>query len=590
MRTFIRLLGLIREQRKWVVLVFVCLVLTSAMAAIGPEIQQRLIDTAINVNPETGIAEGSRDLLVIFGLIGVGLAILMGAVGFTRTYVSELISLRIAYNLRNRMYDHIQRLSFSYHDKTQTGQLMSRASGDVEGIRFFVVVGFLGIWFLTTMITITVVLFFMKWQLALIALTCVVIVVARSLAVGKVLRPIWTTIMQVGARVTEVLQENLSGVKVVRASSRERYESTKFAGVARQLHDAAIMAFRIQAFNMPLLLFIFTLASGLVVWYGGSEVAAGRSTVGELSQFFMYMMMMMMPMAMLGMVVSVVSQGIAAGERIFEVLDTEIEVQEAPDAVKLTGMRGLVRFENVSFGYDPAAPVLHNISLEAKPGEMVALVGATGSGKSTLVSLIPRFYDVTAGKITIDDIDVRQATLASLRREIGIVQQEAFLFSATIRDNIRYGDVTASEEAVVAAAKAAQLHKHIESLPNGYDTWVGERGLTLSGGQKQRLTIARTLLTNPRILIFDDSTSSVDTETEFLIQRALRELMRERTTFVIAQRLQTVRDANQILVLDQGRVVERGTHSELLAAGAIYAKIYNLQLSRQDESAGNREE
>ena len=584
MRTLIRILGIINEQRKWVLVVFVCLALNSALMAVMPEITQRMIDTAIAFDYETGIAMGSKDLLIVFGLIGIGLSIFGGVIGFGRAYLSELVSLRVTYKLRNRMYDHIQRLSFSYHDKTQTGQLMSRATADVEAIRFFVIMGFMGIWMFATMITITVVLIVLKWQLALISLVCVIIVSYRAFAVGKRLRPVWTVIMQVGARVTEVLQENLSGVRVVRASSRERYESTKFAGVARKLYEIALVAARIQAFNMPLLLFIFTLSSGAVVWYGGSEVIAGRATVGELSQFFMYMMMMTMPMAMMGFIVDVVSRGIAAGQRVFEVLDAESDVKEAPDAVKLSGVEGLVRFEDVSFGYDPLNPVLHNVSLTAKPGEMVALVGATGSGKSSLVSLIPRFYDVTSGKITIDSTDIRDATLASLRHDIGIVQQEAFLFSATIRDNIRYGNMKASMEEVVAAANAAYLHDYIESLPYGYDTWVGERGLTLSGGQKQRLTIARTLLTNPRILIFDDSTSSVDTETEFLIQQALRELMRERTTFVIAQRLQTVKDANQILVLDKGTIVERGTHSELLKEGTIYPEIYDLQLRKQDES------
>lgn len=584
MRTFLRLMGLLREQWKWVLLVFACLLLIAGIMAAGPEIQQRMIDTAIDIDPETGIAGGSQRLLIIFAAIGLGLGLVSSVLGFGRSYLGEFLSLRIAYTLRNRMYDHIQRLSYAFHDKAQTGQLMSRATADVEAIRMMVAMGTMGIWFLFVMVAVTIVLFVMEWQLALIALTCVIVVGFRGLAVGRKLQPVWTSIMQAGARAAEVLQENLSGVRVVRASSREKYESAKFAGVSWELRQMGLKVGKIQAVNMPLMLFVFMLASGLVIWYGGAEVIGGRSTIGELSQFYMYLMMMTMPMSMMGWLVDVVSRGIAAGKRIFEILDAESEVKQAPNAVELSEVQGLVRFEDVSFGYDSLNPVLHDVNLVARPGEMVALLGSTGSGKSTLVSLIPRFYDVGSGKITIDGVDIREATLTSLRHNIGIVQQEAFLFSATIRDNVAYGATGASMEDVVAATKAARLHDFIESLPLGYETWVGERGLTLSGGQKQRLTIARTILTNPRILIFDDSTSSVDTETEFLIQQALRELMRERTTFVIAQRLQTVKDADQILVLDQGTIVERGTHSQLLKEGTIYREIYEIQLREQEEA------
>jgi ATP-binding cassette subfamily B protein len=296
--------------------------------------------------------------------------------------------------------------------------------------------------------------------------------------------------------------------------------------------------------------------------------------------------MMIMPMRMLMFMVTLVSRGMAAGERVFEILDTESAVQEAPDAIELPDIKGLIRFDDVSFRYDSWSPVLNDVDLEAKPGEMVALLGTTGSGKTTLVNLIPRFYDVSSGSITIDDTNIRDVTLVSLRRQVGIVQQDVFLFSATIADNIAYGAVDANMKDIIASAKAAYLHEFIESLPEGYETWVGERGLTLSGGQKQRLAIARTLLINPRILIFDDSMSSVDTETEFLIQGALRELMKGRTTFVIAQRLQTVKDANQILILDGGTIVERGTHLQLLKEGRIYPQIYELQLRDQEEALG----
>ena len=593
----LRLLVFLKKYWKWVVLAYIFLFLTSAAGLVIPELIKRAIDTGIGYDPQTGIASGSRSFLIIAGVAVLVASLLRGAFAFGQTYVGEYISQRVAYDLRNQLYDRIQRLSFAFHDKAQTGQLMSRTTQDVEAVRFFVATGSLrAISILVIFIAICVILFIMNWQLALISLACMPIVGYRVMVIGIRLRPIWTNIQEGMARLGILLQENLSGVKVVRAFSRERYESIKFEKQAKILYGDSLLSSKIQAFNTPLMSFIFMLASGFIIWFGGREVIAGRLTIGELSQFYVYLAMMMMPIRMLGMMITLVSRGIAAGKRIFEVLDTESAVQEKPNANELSEVSGLVKFQGVTFSYDSMnpyeimGPVLENVNLEAKPGEMVALLGATGSGKTTLVNLIPRFYDVTSGSITIDGIDVRDVTLSSLRSNVGIVQQDVFLFSATVEENIAYGAVNATKEEVVAAAKAAYLHDFLESLPEGYDTWVGERGLTLSGGQKQRLAIARTILMNPRILIFDDSTSSVDTETEFLIQRALRDLMKERTTFVIAQRLQTVKDANQILVLDGGTIVERGTHSQLLEEGKIYYQIYELQLKDQEKAMGKEVE
>jgi len=466
---------------------------------------------------------------------------------------------------------------------------MSRATQDVEAIRFFVSIGSIRTLFIiATLVGICTILAMINWQLTLISLACLPIVAYRAATIGMKLRPIWMNIQEGIAKLGIILQENLSGVKVVKAFSHERYESAKFREQAARLYEDSLLSSKIQAFNTPLMTFVFVLASGLIIWYGGREVIAGRLTAGELTQFYFYLAMLVMPVRMLGYMVNLVSRGISAGERVFEILDAESAVKEAPNAIELRDVKGVVRFEGVSFGYDSVSPVLKNINLEARPGEMVALLGPTGSGKSTLVNLIPRFYDVTEGRITIDGIDIREVTLSSLRRNVGIVQQDVFLFSATIAENIAYGAVNASREDIIAAAKAAYLHDFIESLPEGYDTWVGERGLTLSGGQKQRLAIARTLLVDPRIIIFDDATSSVDTETEYLIQRALRELIRGRTTFVIAQRLQTVKDADQILVLEGGTIVERGTHYQLLREGRIYPQIYELQLRDQEEALGRK--
>ncbi len=569
-------------------LAFACLFLSFAFGIAGPELLKRVIDTGLAFDFKTGETAGDQTLLIILGLAILGANLLRGGFGFGRTYLGEFISQRVAYDLRNLLYNRIQRLSFAFHDKAQTGQLMSRATQDVEAVRMFVSQGAFMAFLVVMYIGIWVILFLMNWQLALVSLACMPLVANRAITIGTKLRPIWTSIQEKIARLGTVLQENLSGVKVVRAFTRERYESTKFEKEARKLYKDGLQVGKIQAFNSPLMTFMFVLASGLVIWFGGREVIAGKLTVGELFQFSIYLAMMVWPIGMLGFMVNIVSRGIAAGKRVFEILDAESAVKEAPDAIELSEVEGLVRFEGVSFGYDPFSPVLDNVDLEAKPGEMVALLGSTGSGKSTLVNLIPRFYDVTSGQITIDGTDIRDVTLASLRRNVGIVQQDVFLFSATIKENIAYGAVDATMEEIVTAAKAAYLHDFIESLPEGYQTWVGERGVTLSGGQKQRLAITRILLIDPRILIFDDSTSSVDTETEFLIQQALRELMQGRTTFVIAQRLQTVKDADQILVLDKGAIVERGTHLQLLEEGKIYHQLYELQL-RDQEKALERE-
>jgi ABC-type multidrug transport system fused ATPase/permease subunit len=586
-------MGFLRKYWYWTVLAYVCLLASTAFTLGIPELVKRAIDTGISINLQTGQISGNQQILLFAGLGIIGASLLRGGFAFGQTYLAEFIGQKVAYDIRNKLYDRIQRLSFSFHDKAQTGQLMSRATQDVEAVRFFIAMGSIrAIYIVVIFVGICVLLFSMNWQLALICLAFMPPVAYWAIKIGNRLRPIWTDIQQGIAWLGVLLQENLSGMRVVRAFSRERYEEDKYKTEAWKLYDVSLLSSKIQAFNMPLMAFMFTLASGFIIWYGGREVVGGRLTAGELTQFYFYLAMMAMPIRMLGYMVNLVSRGIASGQRIYEILDAQSEVKESPTAIALSDVNGLVGFQGVSFSYDSLYPyesmgaVLKNINLEAKPGEMIALLGSTGSGKSTLVNLIPRFYDVTSGSITIDGIDIRDVTLVSLRRNVGIVQQDVFLFSASIRDNIAYGAVDASMEEIIAASKAAYLHEFIESLPEGYDTWVGERGITLSGGQKQRLAIARTLLFDPRILIFDDSTSSVDTETAFLIQQALRKLMKGRTTFVIAQRLQTVKDADQILVLDGGTIVERGTHDQLLKEGKIYTEIYELQLRAQEEALG----
>ena len=602
MRILFRVLGLLRKYWKWLILTYVCLLLFTAATLIVPELIGMTIDKGLHIDATTLKITGDMRLLWTYGLIISGVSLLRGMFSFGQSYFAEYAGQKVAYDLRNKLYDRIQRLSFAFHDKAQTGQLMSRATQDVEGVRFFLsmvlvrLVNLVVIFF-----AITVLLLRMNWSLTLVSFACLPLIAYFALKFGARMRPIWTKTQQQMAATGTVLQENLSGMRVVKAFSRQRLESAKFEKEARLLYDAQISAARIQAVRGPLMTVLTTLASGLVLWYGGmlvisqnwtiGHLTVGHLTAGELTQFYVYLSFLIPPIRMLGPHVNMTSRAIASGQRIFEVIDTESAVKEKANAAVLSDVKGDVKFDRVSFSYEGAKSkyddILKNINLEAKSGEMVALLGATGSGKTTLVNLIPRFYDVTAGSISIDDTDIREVTLASLRRQIGIVQQDVFLFSATIRDNIAYGAVDASDEEIVAAAKTARLHDFIVTLPQGYDTWVGERGVTLSGGQKQRLAIARTLLIDPRILILDDSTSSVDTETAFLIQQALRELMKGRTTFVIAQRLQTVKDAQQIFVLDKGMIVERGTHLQLLHDSKIYREIYELQLKAQEEALGN---
>jgi ATP-binding cassette subfamily B protein len=560
------------------------------------------IDKGLHIDATTLKITGDMRLLWTYGLIIIGVSLLRGLFAFGQSYFAEYAGQKVAYDLRNKLYDRIQRLSFAFHDKAQTGQLMSRATQDVEGVRFFlsmVVVRLVNL--VVIFFAISVLLLRMNWSLTLVSFACLPLIAYFAIKFGARMRPIWTKTQQQMAATGTVLQENLSGMRVVKAFSRQRFESAKFEKEARLLYDAQISAARIQAVRGPLMTVLTTLASALVLWYGGmlvisqnwmiGHLTVGHLTAGELTQFYVYLSFLIPPIRMLGPHINMTSRAIASGQRIFEVIDTESAVKEKANAAVLSDVRGDVKFDGVSFSYEGAKSksddILKNIDLEAKSGEMVALLGATGSGKTTLVNLLPRFYDVTAGSISIDDIDIRDVTLASLRRQIGIVQQDAFLFSATIRDNIAYGAIDAGDEEIIAASKTARLHDFIVTLPQGYDTWVGERGVTLSGGQKQRLAIARTLLIDPRILILDDSTSSVDTETEFLIQQALRELMKGRTTFVIAQRLQTVKDAQQIFVLDKGAIAERGTHLQLLSNGKIYRDIYELQLKAQEEALGS---
>ena len=512
-----------------------------------------------------GIVGGdvSRGALTLLALAILGASLMRGFFDFARTYTTDSLSQFVAYDLRNSFYDKLQHLSFAYHDKEHTGNLMSKATADVEAVRRYVNLGLVrSLEVVVRIVAITAILVFLDWQLALISVAFVPFLVLRSTIVMGRLRSMWLHVQEVMGQAVTILQENLVGIHVVKAFASEEYEIKKYARKADELRGEYFRSERLQGTNSAWMSLYFTLALGLILWYGGWEVIKGDLTPGGLTKFILYLNQLTFPIRMTSFIMNSFSRAISSGQRLFDVIDAKSPVQEKPFAEELGRVQGYVRFENVSFSYDSRLPALSRVNLSAKPGQVTAILGAPGSGKSTIVNLLPRFYDIADGQISIDGRDIRDFTLASLRRNVGIVQQDVFLFGATIKDNIAYGASNASFEDIVRAAKIAQLHDHIMSLPHGYDTWVGERGTTLSGGQRQRLSIARTILIDPPILVLDDSTSSVDVETERLIYRAMTEVMKGRTTFVIAHRLSTVRSADLTVVLNDGEVAAQGTHQE----------------------------
>ncbi len=525
-------------------------------------------------------------MLAYYCLGIVALAVVTGIFTFGQQYLTEFTAQKTIYDIRNTLFDHIQRLSFSYHDEAETGQLISRATSDVQALSRFLghgithVVGdtlvFLGV---------LVICLKMNWHLALVALATSPILAVAVFKFGGKIRPLYTAAQNQRGDMTTAIQQNLMGIRVVKAFARENHEIEKFDKQSIGLLERNMEAAVVSARYMPFMDFLTAAAVTLILWYGGVQVINKVLTIGALLAFNAYLGMLIGRVRMAGWIVNMTQNAVAAADRVFEILDTHPESHVKDGTKRLTDCKGGVEFRNVSFSYSDGSKVLRNINLEVQPGEMVAFVGPTGSGKSTVINLLPRFYDVTDGAILVDGVDIRDYKLKSLRQSIGIVAQETFLFGDTAKENIAYGKPDAELEDVIEAAKSANIHDFIEGLPEGYETHIGERGVNVSGGQKQRISIARALLMNPPILIMDDSTSSVDTETEALIQNALVSLMESRTTFVIAQRISTIQRADKIVVLDKGRIVETGTHQELLANGGIYKDIYYLQFEKGEHSA-----
>lgn len=519
-------------------------------------------------------------LLLRAGIAIVVFAALRGVFAFLQAYWAERNSQSVAFDLRNDLYAKIQRLSFSYHDRNQTGQLMIRATDDVEKVRLFIGQGLLQLVGAVLLLSGTLILLFStNAQLAVVTLWILPVALVLFMIFGTISQPLFSKVQQKLSALNTVLQENLAGIKVVKAFTREAGEQVKFKTAANILMDQQIVIARLFTFLFPLIFLIANLGQATTLYAGGRQIINGTLTLGEWQEFSLYLVYLFFPIAQFGFIITQFGQAAASASRIFEILDARSDVTDKPGATALPQVQGHVQFENVTFRYFGGGdPVLNKVSFDARPGQTVALLGATGSGKTTIINLLPRFYDPTEGRILIDGHDLRDLTLESLRAQIGIVLQETTLFSGAIRDNIAFGKPEATMAEIAAAATAAAAHDFILSFPDGYDTSVGERGATLSGGQKQRIAIARALLLNPRILILDDSTSSVDVATEAHIQTALDKLMKGRTSFVIAQRISTVMNADQILVLDRGEIVARGKHADLMEDSAIYAQIYNSQL------------
>jgi ATP-binding cassette subfamily B protein len=575
-RIYFRVLALLRPHAGFVFLTTVCTVFATGLALLVPVLLGWVIDTGIHTGQSQELLFAAAGVLVI--------STLRGLFAYGQGYFSQALSVVVAYDLRNRIYAHLQQLSFDFHDDSETGQLMARMTVDIETVRMFIPLGFVRVIVaVLTFGSVIAILAHIDLALTLVTLLVLPIIALLAFQVARLLGPMWRAAQAETGNLSTVMQESLSGRRVVLSFAREDYEIQKYMATNRRLRDMEMNAMRTSAWNQPLMIFALNAITVLALGVGGVEVIQHRLTLGTLVAVMQYVLLLGTPVRTFGFMMNWLLRTLASGQRIFEVLDLKPTITSAPQAIVPETVLGNVRFEDVSFTYKHGREVLHNISLEAQPGQIVAILGATGSGKSTLLSLLPRFYDVTGGRITVDGVDVRDLQLSALRHNIGLVLQDVFLFNATIRENIAFGVVDPTEDEIMAAAKVARLHDFILTLPEGYDTWVGERGVTLSGGQKQRVAIARTLLLNPRILVLDDSTSSVDMETEFLIHEALDAVMQGRTTFIVASRLRTVKQADQIIILEHGRIIEQGTHAALLAAGGSYAQLYDLQLREQEE-------
>lgn len=587
-----RLLGYLRPYGPQVLIAYAAMLLGTGLNLIVPKIIAWAIDF--------GLSEGRASTLIKAGAIIMAIALVRGVLGFAQRYYGEWLTHRVAYDLRSDFYNAVQYQPFEFHDQSHTGDLMSRATGDITEAQQFAGIGLMDL--LSSLLLLFGVVGAMLLQsvpLALLAMIPFPVLLYVTIRFGMTVEPMFKRIQYQMGVLSTVMQESLTGIHVVKAFAREPHELSKFDRENNEWYDQRSGVIKTWGNNWPFMTFLIMMSIFLLLFFAGPSALRGDITVGALFALISYVLMLNTPVQRLGFLVNLAATAGASASRVFEIIDLPREVVDRPDALPLSAPKGDIQFEHVSFSYHDGQSVLTDIDFHARAGERIALIGPTGSGKSTITHLIPRFYDVTGGRVLVDGHDVRDLQLKSLRGITGIVLQEPFLFSQTVGENIAYGRVDATMDEIIAAAKIARAHEFILELENGYDTRVGERGTTLSGGQKQRIAIARAVLADPRILILDDSTSSVDTETEYLIQEALSELMEGRTTFIIAQRLLTLKHADCIFVVQHGQIVERGTHEELLANEGLYRQIYDLQLRDQEEfvvlqdklaiASGNRE-
>ena len=566
---------------------------TAAFALAIPQALGRGIDRVLTGD------EGGLGLLLWLALVLVLAGLARGLFSFGQTYFAEGLSQRVAYDLRNQYFDHLQHLSFAFHDQQTTGSLMSRATADVEAVRMFVNMGAVRLGFVVSIVVgVAVAMFLTDWFMGLVSLAFIPFLAWRAVITSRMIRKRWMQVQELTGEMVSVLQENLTGIRVVKAFAAEEHEKQRFHERSFEVADQTYLTDNIWARNFALMNFGFILGIGAVLWVGGQQIIDGRLLVdgelvysgftpGNMAAFLFYMGLLIMPVRMMGWTVNTFARAISSGERLFEIIDTPSPVRDLPNAREMSRVQGRVTFDNVSFAYDGVNPALLDVNVDVEPGMRVALVGRPGSGKTTFAHMIPRFYDPTEGRVLIDGMDIRESTLASLRQNVGIVQQDVFIHTASIRENVAYGDLEAPMEQVVGMTQIAQLHDFIHTLPDRYSTVVGERGVGLSGGQKQRLAIARTLLLDPPVLVLDDSTSSVDVQTEHLIHQGMESVMANRTTFEITNRFSAIANADLILVFKDGRIAQRGTHASLLTEAGEYRELYESQTNTTGPAGGH---
>ncbi len=569
-KIYLRLLQYLKPYIPQTLMAVACMVLATSASLYVPWIVRDVIDGVLVNKDEVLLNAITAGIVIVFALRGFFV--------YGQTYLMAFISQKVVIDLREHLFRQFQRLSVSYFDRSQTGKVLSYMTNDVAALQGVLAQNVIELASESlALIGSLIAMFYLHWQLALLTLITVPMVAEAMKIFGAKLRKASGTMQQRAAEITSVLQEMIVSIRLIRLFVREDYEIDRFNRENVNNFDAQMKAAQLSATLTPVVEFLAALAVTVIVWYGGHEVIRGNLTSGSLIAFLVYAVNISNPVKRLGNVYGNIQRAVAAAERVFEVLDTLPEIQDAPGAKPLPPIQGRVTFENVTFEYRPGEPALRNMSIDVEPGQVLAIVGPSGAGKSTIANLIPRFYDPQSGRICVDGIDIRNVTVASLREQLAMVPQDTILFSASIFENILYGRLDATREEVMAAAQAANAHNFILQLPDGYETQIGERGCQLSGGQRQRIAIARAILKNPRILILDEATSALDAESERLVQDALDKLMVGRTTFVIAHRLSTIQRADRILVLEKGRMAECGSHADLLDAGGLYCKLYSLQ-------------